>query len=89
MCTDRTVPSVNLWTAVPSSEVIIDNQPRTCEATNRASDLMIYLNFDSPVKSSAQELLGFLSVSSGNLTATARKSDGNRHFGFEVSSIDG
>jgi hypothetical protein len=84
---DRTVPTVNLWTAVPSSEVVINNQPRTCEATNRASDLRIYLDFDSPVTSSAQELLGVLSVSNGNLTATARKSLGNRRFGFRVSSI--
>ncbi|KAG0609988.1 hypothetical protein M758_7G030200 [Ceratodon purpureus] len=84
---DRTVPSVNLWTAVPTSEVIINNQPRTCEATNNASDLMIYLNFDSPVTSSAQELLGFLSVSSGNLTAASRKTGGNRRFSFKLSNI--
>ena len=31
---DRTVPSVDLWTTIPSSEVTIDNQPRTYEATN-------------------------------------------------------
>lgn len=84
---DRTVPSVNLWTAIPSSEVVIDNQSRTCEATNRVSDLIVYLDFDSPVKNSAEDVLNFLSVSSGVLTITARKSLGNRRFGFKVSSI--
>lgn len=84
---DRTVPSVNLWIAVPSSEVIIDNQSRTCEATNRASDLRVYLDFDSPVKSSTEDLLSLLSVSRGVLTTTARNSLGNRRFGFRVSSI--
>jgi len=84
---DRTVPSVNLWTAVPSTEVAIDDQPRTCEATNRASELRVYLDFDSPVKSSAEDLLNYLSVSHGVLTTTARKSLGNRRFGFRLTNI--
>ncbi|KAG0558527.1 hypothetical protein KC19_10G034900 [Ceratodon purpureus] len=84
---DRTVPSVNLWTAVPSSDIIIGNQPRTCEATNRASDLRIYLDFDTPVSSSAEDLLHLLSVTNGVLTPTGRKSLGNRRFGFRLSNI--
>jgi hypothetical protein len=82
---DRTIPSVNLWTAVPSYEVVIGSQPRTCDATNRASDLRIYLDFDTPVSSSVEDLLRLLSVSDGVLTPTARKSLGNRRFGFRVS----
>ena len=85
---DRTIPSVDLWTAISDSEVTIDNQPRTIEATNRASDLRIYLDFDSPVTSSAEELLNLLSVTTGTLTATARKSLGNRRFGFMVCSLN-
>lgn len=84
---DRTVPSVNLWTAVPSSEVVIGNQAKTCEATNQASNLRVYLDFDSPVNSSAEELLSHLSVSRGVLTPTARKSLGNRRFGFQLINI--
>lgn len=84
---DRTIPSVNLWTAIPSCEVVIGNQPRTCEATNRASDLRIYLDFDTAVSSSAEDLLRLLSVTNGVLTPTGRKSLGNRRFGFRVSSI--
>lgn len=82
---DRRVPSVHLWTSVPSSKVIISNQARTVEATNNASDLRVYLDFDEPITSSAVELRRALSVSNGILTPIARKSNGNRHFGYAVS----
>uniref|UniRef100_A0A7I4EM59 Bacterial Ig-like domain-containing protein n=1 Tax=Physcomitrium patens TaxID=3218 RepID=A0A7I4EM59_PHYPA len=84
---DRRVPSVHLWTSVPSSKVIISNQARTVEATNNASDLRVYLDFDEPITSSAVELRRALSVSNGILTPIARKSNGNRHFGYALRNV--
>lgn len=77
---------MNLWTALPTSEVLIDNQPRTIEATNKISDLIVYLDFAEPIIGSADTLLGQLNASSGSLSAIHRKSYANRRFGYVVNS---
>ncbi len=58
MWTDRSAPSVNLWTAnlwtaIPDSQVLISNQSRTIQATNSVADLIIFLDFFQPVTCTA------------------------------------
>jgi hypothetical protein len=81
---DRTVPSVLLWTAIPESQLQLDNQVRTVQATNNLADVMIYLDFSQPVLNSSHQLQSVLQPSTGNLIATNQSSLGNRRFGFMV-----
>jgi hypothetical protein len=81
---DRTVPSVLLWTAIPESQLQLDNQVRTVQATNNLADVMIYLDFSQPVLNSSHQLQSVLQPSTGNLIATNQSGLGNRRFGFMV-----
>ncbi|KAH9534978.1 hypothetical protein CY35_17G030300 [Sphagnum magellanicum] len=84
---DRTVPSVLLWTAIPESQLQLDNQVRTVQATNNLADVMIYLDFSQPVLNSSHQLQSVLQPSTGNLIATNQSSLGNRRFGFMLLSL--
>ncbi|CAK9210174.1 unnamed protein product [Sphagnum troendelagicum] len=84
---DRTVPSVLLWTAIPESQLQLDNQMRTVQATNNLADVMIYLDFSQPVLNSSHQLQSVLQPSTGNLIATNQSSLGNRRFGFMLLSL--
>lgn len=85
MWTDRSAPSVNLWTAIPDSQVLIGNQSRTIQATSSVADLIIFLDFSQPVTCTANELQQILEVSTGVLTSIQRRSFGIRRFGYIVS----
>jgi hypothetical protein len=75
---------VLLWTAIPESQLQLDNQVRTVQATNNLADVMIYLDFSQPVLNSSHQLQSVLQPSIGNLIATNQSSLGNRRFGFMV-----
>ncbi|CAM6012995.1 unnamed protein product [Sphagnum balticum] len=84
---DRTVPSVLLWSAIPESQLQLDNQVRTVQATNNLADVMIYLDFSQPVLNSSHQLQSVLQPSTGNLIATNQSGLGNRRFGFMLLSL--
>ncbi|KAH8966354.1 hypothetical protein BDL97_03G020900 [Sphagnum fallax] len=84
---DRSAPSVNLWTAIPDSQVLISNQSRTIQATNSVADLIIFLDFSQPVTSTANELQQILEVSTGVLTSIQRRSFGIQRFGYILGNI--
>lgn len=77
---------VDLWSSVPSYELVLNGVPRTVLATNKMDDLKIFLDFSIPILNSTQEILNALSVNSGNLIPIHDRNQGNRRFDFEVSS---
>lgn len=77
---------VDLWTSVPSYELVLNGVPRTVLATNKMEDLKIFLDFSIPILNSTQEILNALQVNSGNLIPIHDRNQGSRRFDFEVSS---
>lgn len=84
---DRRPIAVNLWTAISDTLVQINNVARTVQATNKVTDLIVYLDFTHPVSNTSEELVNALRASSGILKGTHRKSHGNRRFGFELTNV--
>ena len=74
-----------MWTALPDFDIPIGSGHRTVQATNKISDLRIYLDFNTPITTTAEELLALLNVSTGVLSATHRNTAANRRFGYLVS----
>ena len=82
---DRRPVLVDLWTSVPSYELVINGVPRTVLATNKMEDITIFLDFSIPIINSTEQILHALHVNSGNLIPIHGKTRGNRRFVFEVS----
>lgn len=82
----RIQPTLNLWTAIPNSQVEIGDQFRTVQANNGAGDFPIYLDFSEPILGTAAEIQGLLNSSHGVLLPRERKSRGNRRFAFSVTT---
>ncbi|KAI5061541.1 hypothetical protein GOP47_0024046 [Adiantum capillus-veneris] len=84
---DRRPVMVNLWSAVPDTLVQVNNVSRTVQATNKGSDLTVYMDFTHPVRNSSKELLNVLKTNYGIVNAIRRKSHGNRRFGFTLANV--
>lgn len=83
--TDRRPVLVDLWTSVPSYELMINGVPRTVLATNKMEDITIFLDFSIPIINSTEQILNALHVNSGSLIPIHGKIHRNRRFVFEVS----
>ena len=77
---------VDMWTSVPSYELVLNGVPRTVLATNKMEDLKLFLDFSIPILNSTQDILNALQVNSGNIIPIHDRNEGNRRFDFEVSS---
>ncbi|KAH7518902.1 hypothetical protein FEM48_Zijuj09G0220400 [Ziziphus jujuba var. spinosa] len=84
---DRRPVQVDLWTSVPSYELVLDAVPRTVLATNKMEDLKIFLDFSSPIINTTAEVLMALHVNSGNMVPIYEKNRGNRRFDFELKNV--
>ncbi|KAL6994478.1 hypothetical protein U1Q18_012582 [Sarracenia purpurea var. burkii] len=84
---DRRPVLVDLWTSVPSYELVIKGVPRTVIATNKIEDLKVFLDFSSPIINSTEQILSVLRVNSGNFIPSHGRSHGNRRFDFELKNI--
>lgn len=82
---DRRPVLVDLWTSVPSYELMINGVPRTVLATNKMEDITIFLDFSIPIINSTEQILNALHVKSGSLIPIHGKIHRNRRFVFEVS----
>lgn len=78
---------MNLWTAIPDMLVQINNVPRTIQATNKISELILYLDFTHPVRNTSEELSKVLESNYGTCKILHRKSHGNRRFGFKLANV--
>jgi hypothetical protein len=83
---DRRPVQLDLWTSVPSYELVINGVPRTVLATNKLEDIKLFLDFSIPIINSTKQILKTLHVNSGNLIPIHGKLRANRRFVFEVSS---
>ncbi|XP_030953566.1 uncharacterized protein LOC115976435 isoform X2 [Quercus lobata] len=84
---DRRPVLVDLWTSVPSYELVINGVPRTVLATNKMEDIAIFLDFSIPIINSTEQILNALHVNSGSLIPIHGKIHGNRRFVFELKKI--
>nr|XP_023876931.1 uncharacterized protein LOC111989373 [Quercus suber]XP_023893180.1 uncharacterized protein LOC112005161 [Quercus suber] len=84
---DRRPVLVDLWTTVPSNELVINGVPRTVLATNKMEDIIIFLDFSIPIINSTEQILNALHVNSGSLIPIHGKIHGNRRFVFELKKI--
>ncbi|KAM3713300.1 hypothetical protein ACJW31_01G244600 [Castanea mollissima] len=84
---DRRPVLVDLWTSVPSYELVINGVPRTVLATNKMEDITIFLDFSIPIINSTEQILNALHVNSGSLIPIHGKIHGNRRFVFELKKI--
>jgi hypothetical protein len=83
---DRRPVLLDLWTSVPSYELVINGVPRTVLATNKMEDIKLFLDFSIPIINSTEQILKTFHVNSGNLMPIHGKIHANRRFVFEVSS---
>lgn len=82
---DRRPVLVDLWTSVPSYELVINGLPRTVLSTNKMEDIKIFLDFSIPIINSTEQILKALHANSGTLILVHDKIQGSRRFAFEVS----
>lgn len=82
---DRRPVLVDLWTPVPSYELVINGVPRTVIATNETEDLKVFLDFSIPIVNVTEQILNVLRVNAGNFIPSHGSNHGNRSFAFEVS----
>ncbi|KAG0614713.1 hypothetical protein M758_6G198100 [Ceratodon purpureus] len=80
----RIQPTLNLWTPITNSQVVIGDQARTVQATKTTGDVPIYLDFSEPIRGTGAELQTLLTISHGLLFPLARKSRGNSRFAFSL-----
>ncbi|XP_062173784.1 uncharacterized protein LOC133879273 [Alnus glutinosa] len=84
---DRRPVQLDLWTSVPSYELVINGVPRTVLATNKLEDIKLFLDFSIPIINSTKQILKTLHVNSGNLIPIHGKLRANRRFVFELKNI--
>ncbi|EPS71402.1 hypothetical protein M569_03352 [Genlisea aurea] len=84
---DRRSVFVNLRIHVPEKKLEINGETRTALATNKNSDLRVYLYFTEPVINSSEEILKGLNVNQGSLVSIAGSSLGQRRFGYQLTNI--
>ncbi|KAG5534704.1 hypothetical protein RHGRI_022736 [Rhododendron griersonianum] len=84
---DRRPVLVDLWTSVPSYEVVINGVPRTVIATNETEDLKVFLDFSIPMMNATEQIQSALRVNAGNFIPSHGGNHGNRSFAFELKNI--
>ncbi|XP_059449067.1 uncharacterized protein LOC132179363 isoform X2 [Corylus avellana] len=84
---DRRPVLLDLWTSVPSYELVINGVPRTVLATNKMEDIKLFLDFSIPIINSTEQILKTFHVNSGNLIPVHGKIHANRRFVFELKNI--
>lgn len=81
---DRRPVLVDLWTSIPSSELVINGVPRTVISTNKTENLIVFLDFSIPIMNATEQVLHALHVNTGNFISSHGGNHGNRRFAFEV-----
>ncbi|XP_028772478.1 uncharacterized protein LOC114729614 [Neltuma alba] len=86
---DRRPVTVDIWTSVPSYELVINKVPRTVIATSKTEDLIIFLDFSTPLRNSTKQILNTLRVNSGTLVPFHVRQNETRRFAFKLKNISG
>lgn len=78
---------VSLRPRIPEKLIQLDKETRTVLATNKNSNLELYLYFTEPVLNSSTEISKSVHTSQGSLSPIVSNSLGNRRFGFQVGLL--
>uniref|UniRef100_A0A7N0SVN3 Bacterial Ig-like domain-containing protein n=1 Tax=Kalanchoe fedtschenkoi TaxID=63787 RepID=A0A7N0SVN3_KALFE len=84
---DRKNVYANLRTHIPEKLMQLNSATRTVLATNKATDLNVYLYFSEPILNSPAEVLDALKISHGSVVPVEGETRGNRKFSFVVENI--